>query len=300
MNGLNYKQLLYFWRAARDGGVQRASETLHVTPQAVSGQIRALEQYLGATLFSRQGRGLELTETGRQVADAADQIFALGQQLEESIRRMALPSGELRVGIGDMVPKPMAFHLLRPATELQPQPRLVCREGPLNELLGDLAVHALDLVIADRPLPNGISLRGFSHLLGQFPLAFFGTESCRAQYPGPFPACLDGAPILLPGSNSAIRPALRAWFTRHGIQPRIVGEFDDGALLTAFGREGMGFFPAAAVLESRMLSQYGARCIGQTDEISEQVYAITVERSLERLPALAAVLGASRPIGAAA
>ncbi len=299
MNGLNYKQLLYFWRTARDGGVQRASDSLHVTPQAISGQIRALETYLGAALFARQGRGLELTEAGRQVADMADQIFALGQQLEDSIRRTVLPAAELRVGIGDMVPKPMAFHLLRPATELQPQPRLVCREGPLNELLGDLAVHALDLVIADRPIPNGMSLRGFSHLLGQFPLAFFGTDDCRARHPGPFPGCLDGAPILLPGADSAIRPALRAWFTRHGIQPRIVGEFDDGALLTAFGREGMGFFPAAAVLESRMLSQYGARCIGQTEEISEQVYAITVERSVERLPALAAVLGASRPISEA-
>ncbi|MBV1776508.1 transcriptional activator NhaR [Burkholderiaceae bacterium DAT-1] len=289
MHTLNFKHLQYFWMVARAGGVMRASEQLHVTPQAISGQLRLLEESLGATLLQKQGRGLELTDMGRLVLSYADEIFSLGEELKEavSIGPAGVPR-EFRVGIGDMVPKTVAFHLLQPALQLNPPQRLICREGQMLALLGELAMHRLDLVIADRPLTAEANIKGFNHLLGESSLTVMGTPALCQQYAGTFPACLHGAPFMLPGPDSAIRPRLLSWLAQRQIKLRVVAECDDGALLKAFGKAGAGFFIAPTVLKEEVAADYAVTAIGELTGLSEQFYAISVERQI-RHPAVLAV-----------
>lgn len=294
MSSINFKHLHYFWMVAKSGGVMRASELLHITPQAISGQLRLLDDALGATLLERSGRGLELTDMGRLVLSYADEIFSIGEELKEAVSLG--PAGvprEFRVGVGDMVPKTVAFHLLMPALRLQPAQRLICREGPLPELLADLALHKLDLVIADRPAPADSHIRCFNHLLGESGLAVFGTPVLCEQWHGDFPARLNGAPLLLPGPDAAIRGRLLAWLDQHHIRPRMVAEFDDGALLKAFGKAGAGFFVAPTVLQADICADYGVVAIGGVPSVAEQFYAISVERKL-RHPAVLAVTEQAR------
>lgn len=286
---MNFKHLQYFWTVAKAGGVLRASQQLHVTPQAISGQVRLLEESLGVTLLERNGRVLELTDMGRLVMSYADEIFNLGNELEdavslgpERVRR------EFRVGIGDMVPKTIAFHLLQPALQLNPPQRMICREGRLIELLSDLAIHKLDLVIADRTMPEDTSIKGYNHILGESRLAIFGTSELRDKWPGTFPECLASAPLLLPGNDSAIRTKLIAWFAQRQLRLHIIAEFDDSALLKAFGKAGAGFFAAPMVLSNEICSEYKVVSLGELEGLTEQFFAISVERQL-RHPAVLAV-----------
>jgi LysR family transcriptional activator of nhaA len=252
MGALNYKHLHYFWAVAKAGGVTRASERLHVTPQTISGQLSLFEGMLGEVLFSRVGRHFELTEAGRLVLSYADEIFSLGQELEEALHHR--PTGrppQFRVGVTDAVPKSLAYRLLEPAVQIPEPPRIICREGKVVSLLAELAVHRLDIVIADSPMPPALDVRGFSHLLGESGLTFFATAELAQRLSGVFPLCLDGAPLLLPGEDVAVRPKLTRWFSDKRIRPRITGEFDDGALMKAFGRAGVGIFSAPRRLPRR-------------------------------------------------
>ncbi len=294
MRDLNYKHLHYFWVVAKAGGVARASERLHLTPQAISGQLRMLEDALGSALFRRVGRNLELTDTGRVVLGYAEEIFALGEELQDAMQHG--PAGltqEFRVGIGDMVAKSVVYRLLEPALRLPQPQRIICREGRLVDLLGELAIHRLDLVIADRPMPSNVNIRGFNHLLGECGITFFAAPALAANCKGPFPHNLDGTPLLLPGPDSAVRPRLVSWLQHKKIRPRIVGEFDDGALLKAFGQAGTGVFAAPSVLAGEVARQYGVVPLGETGEVTEQFYAISVERRLSH-PAVVSVSSAAR------
>jgi len=291
---LNYKQLHYFWRVAKDGGVTRASERLHLTPQTLSGQIALLENTLGVQLFRRVGRRLELTETGQLVLSYADEIFQVGSELEEMLRSQ--PSGHpllFRVGIADVVPKAIAYQLLAPATRLQEPIRMVCREDKLERLLAELAIHRLDLVLADSPLPPQTDVKGYSHRLGGCGIRFFATPVLASSLAGDFPARLDDAPLLLPGEGTTMRMQLLGWFDATGIRPRIVGEFDDSALMKAFGSAGTGIFPAPAVIAQEVVRQYGVVDLGGTEAVQERFYAISVERRL-RHPAVVAISEAAR------
>lgn len=294
MSALNYKHLHYFWMVVRQGGIARASEQLHLTPQAISGQLGVLEDALGVKLLRRVGRNLEPTDIGRLVLGYADEIFSLGEELQDALRQGGGGlTQEFRVGIGDMVPKSIAFRLLEPALKLPTPLRFICREGKLIELLAELGIHRLDMVIADRPMPASMNIRGFNHLLGSSGQSFFATPALRAAWPGDFPACLNLAPFLLPGPDSDVRPRLMSWFERHQIRPRIVGEFDDGALLKAFGQAGVGFFAGPQVLVDSIATQYGVVAVGATAEVSEQFYAISVERQITH-PAVLAVSQAAK------
>jgi LysR family transcriptional activator of nhaA len=176
MAALNYKHLYYFWVVAKTGGVTRAAERLHVTAQTISGQIGVFENVLGFALFERAGRGLEPTEAGRIVLGYADAIFRLGAELEDELRnRPHGPTPRFRAGIADVMPKSMAYGLLDSVSHRPDSPRIVCREGTLDSLLADLAVHRLDIVLADRPMPGNLAVRGYSHLLGECGLTFFAT-----------------------------------------------------------------------------------------------------------------------------
>ena len=294
MGTLNYKHLHYFWAVAKAGSVTRASERLHLTPQTISGQLSLFEEVLGEALFNRSGRQFELTEAGRMVLSYADEIFSLGQELEEMLhhRPTDLPL-QFRVGVTDAVPKAVAYQLLEPAMLVEQPPRIVCREGKVADLLAELAVHRLDIVIADSPMPRTIDVRGFSHLLGECGLTFFATAELARQHPGPFPQCLDSAPMLLPGEDVAVRPRLTRWFSDHRIRPRITGEFDDGALMKAFGRAGVGIFAAPTAITEQVMRQHEVVSIGTTEEVIEQFYAISVERKLTH-PAVVAISRAAR------
>lgn len=279
---MNFRHLHYFWMAARAGGVVKAGERLHTTPQTLSSQIKLLEERLGRPLFRREGRRLELTDDGRVALGYADEIFALGAELEEALRaRRGTPRApEFHVGVADSVPKSLAAQLLAPALALPAPVRPVVREGKFADLLADLAVHRLELVIADAPLPRQLSVKAFNHALGGTGVSFFAAPSLTAELAGRFPKCLDGAPLLLPGPGSALRAPLEEWLARHRVQPRIVGEFDDSALAKALGRHGHGVFVAPTVLRAEVCAQFDVQCLGAADGLTEQFYAISSQRRI--------------------
>ena len=293
---MNYKHLHYFWVAAKAGGIVRAGEQLHTTPQTLSSQIKLLEDRLGRKLFRKSGRKLELTDDGRVALRYADEIFGLGNELEAEMRDQHVggkPVLEFRVGVADSVAKPVASRLLAPALGLAQPVRLICVEGKHGELLAQLALHRLDLVIADEPLSRRLSVKAFNHALGSSPMSFFCAPSLLPALKGPFPKCLNGAPMLIQGQASPMRQQLEPWLQRHHLQPRIVGEFDDGALTKAFGRDGHGVFLSPTVLEDETAAQYGVQIIGRSDELTEDFYAISVERRITH-PGVAAITTAAR------
>jgi len=291
---INYKHLRYFWVVAREGGVARASERLHLTPQTISGQLSLLEKHLGVDLFSRVGRNLELTDSGRLVLSYADEIFSLGGELEEVLNQLPDDRPQLfRVGVVDVVPKSIAHRVLQTALQMPEPVRMVCREASLDMLLAELAVHRLDLVLADRTIPPTISMRGFSHKLGECAVSFFATEKLIKKLTGDFPRCLDGAPILLPSSGTQLRSGIDKWLDKHRIHPRMVAEFDDSALMKVFGQQGVGVFIAPAAIEAEVALQYQVSAIGRVDEVQERFYAISVERKVTH-PVVSAVVEAAR------
>ncbi len=277
---MNLKHLRNFWTVARMGGVARAAERLDLTPQTVSGQVKLLEEELGTALFRPAGRGLELTEAGKLALSFADEMLTLGDEMKSALAaRQAHPLPSLRVGITDMVPKSVAYRLLAPVGNLPEPVRLLCREGHIDMLLGELALHRLDMVVADRPMPPGLAVRGHSHKLGESAIGFYAASPLATRC-GAFPGCLDDAPLLLPGPGAAVRGQIEHWLNREHLSPRIMGEFDDGALMKAFGQAGAGFFPAPALLAEEICARYAVQLVGQTDSIRESFWLISAERRI--------------------
>ena len=252
------------------------------------------EDSLGVALFRRAGRGLQLTDAGRRIFHDADEIFALGDALLDTVRDLSEEAVfPFRIGIADSVMKTVAYRLVAPALRLTQSVRLICREGRLNPLLAELAIHRLDMVIADRPMPPNLNVRGYSHLLGESTLTVFAAPALVKTLVGAFPACLDGAPFLLPGEDAGIRTRLEQWFAASQLQPRVIGEFDDNALLNAFGQAGAGLFVAPSATADYVRGQFSVEAVGVIGSISEQIYAITTERHLTH-PAIVAISQAAR------
>ncbi|MEI7446831.1 MAG: transcriptional activator NhaR [Burkholderiales bacterium] len=294
MASLNYKHLHYFWTVAKSGGVGRAAESLHVTAQSISGQLRLLEEQVGARLLRRAGRGVELTETGRMVFEYADRAFTAGDELVDALRsRRGELATTFRVGVSNVLGRSVAFSMLQPALSIPDPPKLLCREGRLPDLLGELAMHRLDMVLSDRPTDASVSVRAFNHLLIDCGIAVLAAPSLAARLRGPFPRCLHDAPWLLHGEESGVRPRLMRWFEGQGIQPRIVAEFDDTALLKAFAQEGVGVFSAPTLVAEEICAALGVIVVGGTEEVREQAFAISVERRLSH-PAVLAISEAAR------
>ena len=294
MEWLNYHHLLYFWVVAREGGLVPAGKVLRLSHPTLSAQIHALEDRLGEKLFAKVGRKLALTDVGRVVFRYADEIFTLGREMVDTVKdRSTGHPLRVDVGIVDVVPKLVVRRLLQPALAIEGGVRLVCHESSYEDLLAKLAVHALDIVISDAPVPAGANVRAFTHLLGDSGLSFFGTRALVAAYRRGFPKSLHGAPVLLPLENLAARRLLGQWFDRHGIRPRVVAEFEDNALLTVFGADGLGLFAAPTAVEREVIQQYGVELLGRADEARERFYAISVERRLKN-PAAIAIAEAAR------
>ena len=286
---INYKQFHYFWAVAKAGSIVRASKQLHLTPQTLSGQIGLLEESLGVALFRRVGRGIELTETGELALTYAEDIFQTGNDLEETLRAGSKERHRVfKVGISDAVPKSIAYRLIAPAMALDEPIKIICREGKLEPLLGELAIHRLDLVLADRPMPSEVDIKGRSHLLSECGVTFFATHKLASIYGGIFPQNIANAPLLMPGEDSAIRKRLMQWLNTQRIQPHIMGEFDDSALMRAFGQAGVGIFSAPSMIADEVKQQHHVISIGETNHVLERFYAISVERRSNH-PAVVAI-----------
>lgn len=294
MDSLNFHHLRYFWVVAREGGLVAAGKVLHLSHPTLSTQIHALEDGLGAKLFTKVGRKLELTEMGRVVFRYADEIFNLGREMVDTVHGRAVGKPlRLNVGIADVVPKLLVLRLLRPALGLPESVRLVCYEDSYEKLLTDLAAHSLDIVISDAPVPSGSPVRAFNHLLGETGVSLFGTRALVKAYKRGFPGSLHGAPMLLPLESLALRRSLNHYFDRSGISPAIVAEFEDSALMKCFGGDGLGFFPAPTAVEKEVSAQYGVELLGRLKNVRESFYAISVERRLKH-PAVVAISSAAR------
>ena len=291
---LNFKHLYYFHAVAKAGAVNRAAEKLHLTPQTLSGQITAFEQRLGTPLFRRSGKRMELTDAGQLALSYAEEIFQVSAELEDALlNRTGARLVPFRVGVADAVPKSIAHQLLAPGLSLDEPARLVCTENRLERLVADLAIHRLDMVLADRPLPANMDVKGYSHPLGECGVGFFAAAALAARIKGPFPRCLHEVPLLLPGEESALRAPLLRWLERQDVAPAIVGEFDDSALMYAFGSAGAGVFPVPMTREVAAALPPGMRQVGETQEVRERFFAISVERRL-RHPAVVAISEAAR------
>lgn len=294
MSSLNYHHLLYFWTVAKEGSIAKASKRLHLAQPTISGQLRLLEESVGERLFHRVGRGLVMTEVGQVVFRYADEIFSLGRELQDVLA--GRPRGRalrLLVGISDLVPKLIAYRILQPALAMPGPVQLVCHEDTPERLLADLAEHRLDVVLADAPATSAIRVKAFNHLLGTCGVALFCASSIAARYRKNFPACLEGAPFLLPAEGSSLRRSMEQWFEAEGIRPRVVGEFKDSALMKTFGQAGAGIFPAPSVIEPEVRQHYRVSVVGRPNSLVERFYAISVERKLKH-PAVVTISEAAR------
>ena len=277
----NYKHLYYFWVVAKEGGISKAAQKLDMAVQTVSAQVRELEKDLGCELLKPAGRGLSLTEAGIAAMQQADQIFQLGEGLPHLVRdAAATPGVRLWVGISDGLPKLVVHRLLQPIIN-EPRLRLLCMEGQFNDLLGNLALHKLDLVISDRPAPSNPNIKLYSHALGSSSIAWYGTAALLAKSAKTFPYNLDELPVLLPTAHTVMRDRLEHWFEQHQLKPHVVGEFEDSALLKTFGASGMGVFPAAESVQEELMSHYAVQRMGHSSGVTEHFYAIGTEKKVQ-------------------
>jgi len=279
---------------AKEGGISRAAEKLHLAQPTLSNQLRKLEKSIGTELFNRVGRSMVLTETGQTVYRFADEIFTLGRELSDTLKGMpSLETVQLTVGVPDVLPKLVVYQLLKPALEFDEKVQLVCYEGKLNDLLADLALHRLDIVLADSPLTPATHIRAFNHLLGESSISIFGKRTLVSKYRNGFPNSLHGAPMLLPTHNTTLRRALEQWFDANDIKPQVMHEFEDSAVLKVFGQHGEGLFASPSTIEEEICRQYRVKSLGKIEQIKEKFYAISVERRLKH-PAVVRISEAAR------
>lgn len=278
---MNYKHLHYFWMVAKEGSIAAAAERLNVTPHTISAQLGLLDDYFGCSLFTKVGRKLELTETGHMALSYASDIFSLGSELEERVRNLdKVRPLVFKVGVVDVVPKSIAYHLLAPAIDQIEHMRMICHEGEINELLAQLALHRLDLVISESPIPSDVSINGYSHRLGNCGTSFVAHPDLIEEIGADFPQNLNGAPFLLPSETTVVRSQLLKWFNKQKIHPRVVGEFDDSALMKAFAHAGKGVMVVPNPIQKEAAEQFGLSLLGTTDEIVNNFYAISIERKI--------------------
>jgi len=288
---LNYQHLYYFWCVAKEGGITRASEKLHLAQPTISGQLAVLEQAIGEKLFYKEGKKLTLTDTGRMVFHYAEDIFALGRELTNMLKGHVGDRGlRFSVGIAHAMPKLLTYRLLSPALSLPESVQLICVEDKAERLLAEIMLHGMDLVLSDTPAMPTPGGRVFNHLLGECSVAVFGTPTLAACYRNGFPHSLNAAPVLLPTGNSALRRSIDQWFDEEDICPEIKAEIEDSVLLKTFASAGAGLFFAPIAVANEIQRQYGVQMLGRIDKVQERFYAITAERKIKH-PAVMAILG---------
>lgn len=291
---INLKHLRYFWAVASHGSITKASQALHLTPQTISGQLRDLEESIGEKLFGRVGRNLVLTETGRMVFSYADEMFQLGIELQDVLDGQTFGIKiTVKFGVAMIVPKLLAYRVLEPVLQMNESTNLICHEAPLVDLLADMSIHKLDAVLSDCPINPSLNIRAYNHPLGGSGITFFSVPEHAKKLEKNFPQNLHDFPFLMPSKSSSLRMNLENWFDQHAIKPRVVAEFEDRALMKAFGERGTGVFTSPQTMEEDVLEKYGVRVIGRTDEVQENFYLISPERRI-RNPAVTAITEAAR------
>ena len=288
MEWLNFHHLRYFWMVARKGGVRKAAEELHVSQPSISAQLRLLEESLGEKLFKRTGRRLVLSEMGELVLTYADEIFAAGRELMNAVKQR--PSGRrlrLNVGMTDSISKMMGFEFLKPALHFPDPTHVVCRMAAIEVLIVQLQAHRLDIVLADEPASSSLKAKTFSHRLGRSGITFCAVPAIAAKLRRNFPQSLNDAPALLPTENMGLRTVLETWFNDQGIRPRLVGEYEDSALMVFCATAGRGFSVVPTVVARAVLKHYGLRVIAKVEECGTEFFAITAERRVKHPAAMA-------------
>lgn len=296
LESLNFHHLRYFAVVAREGSFTLAAKKLGGAQSTVSAQVAALEASLGVSLFVREGRRLSLTEAGRKVKRYADDIFALGKELVDDVHGRRGKDARLRlvVGVDNVLPKLVAYRLIEPAYAIESL-ELYVREGSTERLLGELAVHDIDVLLTDRPTSPGVAFQPYDHALGESAVSVFAAPALAERLKKPFPSFLDGAPMLLPRETSSLRLGLEAWLAERKLRPFVAGTFDDSALLKAFGQAGRGLFVAPSILETEIARQYGVRIVGRIDAVRERYFAVSVERRIKH-PAVVAMTRQARAL----
>lgn len=286
---INYKHLRYFWTVAHEGSIIKASHKLHITPQTISGQLSLLERRIGNPLFSRVGKSLQLTETGRLVLNYADEIFDLGRELSDVLRGApTVGPSEFIVSAASALPKTIVHKIIEPALHIEQPVNLISKEGPVEAILADLAVHKVDMVLSDTPVTSTFSIKAYNHKLGESGLSFFASAALAKKYKKGFPASLNNAPMLMPTKQYAIRQAVDHWLNQNNIYPHIKGQFDDSALMKSFGQAGTGVFYLPSIIEKEVCDMFKVKIIGRTTEVKQVFYAISAERKVKH-PAVAAI-----------
>jgi LysR family transcriptional regulator, transcriptional activator of nhaA len=294
MEWLNYHHLFYFWKVLRAGSISRACEELRLAPPTISAQLRSLEKQLGEKLLRKSGRNLAPTEVGQMVFRYAEEIFTLGQDLVDAVKQR--PTGKplrLVIGVDDVLPKEIARQLIDPAFSLPETVHIICHEASLEKLVAKLALHELDVVLSDAPVTPTLNIRAYNHHLGECGVVWMAAPSLAKVYRRRFPKSLTGAPILLPTDHTAIRRQLDRWLEHEGLRPIVVGEFDDFALLRAFGQRAAGIFPVPAILEKEFRKLYDVQLLGSASGVSAHFYAVSIERRLKH-PAVVAISETAR------
>lgn len=281
MEWLNYHHLRYFQAVAKEGGLRPAAEKLHVSPPSISAQIRELEEALGEKLFRRSGRKKVLTEAGQIALRHADEIFSLGRELVSAVKQRPTERPvRLQVGVADAMPKLVSFEILKPVLAGGAAVHLVCREGKLEDLLGQLAAHRLDIVLADEPAPSTAKIRAFNHPLGESGVTICAAAPLAKKLRRGFPCSLHDAPAFLPAENTILRRSLESWFRTLQIRPHVLAEFEDAALMKVAAAHANGFVPIPTVVVEEAVSRYRLQVIGATERVRDQFYAITAERTI--------------------
>jgi len=285
----NYRHLYYFWVVAKEGSMSKAAERLNMAIQTISAQVHELEKTLGYLLFKPAGRGLALTESGFAALAIADQIFLLGEKLPEAVREAAnSPKTKITVGISDGLSKLVTRQLLAPILEKN-DVQLIAHDGEFEDLLADLALHRLDIVLADRPAPVNKNLHVYSKELLKSSIAWFGPSKVLNRSKKAFPQCLNDLPILLPTAHSKVRHLIDQWFVQNSINPNIAGEFEDSALLKTFAASGLGVFPAGKIIAKDLKETYHMDMLGNCEDIYGYFYAIRSEKKIQH-PLIEAII----------
>jgi Transcriptional regulator len=294
MEFLNYHHLRYFWAVAKEGGLTKAAAKLHVSQPTISAQIQSLEAVLGGKLFRRTGRNLRLTDVGQHVLSYAEEIFSIGQDLLSSVKQRPTSRPlRLHLGVADALPKLVTYRIIEPIFSLQQPVQVSCWETKLSDMLVELTAYRLDIVLADEPASSGVNARIFNHLLGECGVTFCAEATLASKLRSGFPKSLNGAPALLPMANTGLRRSIEKWFHTNDIRPRLVGEFEDPALLHVLAFHGLGFIPVATLVAKEAATRFGFGVIGRTDACRQRFYAITPERKLTH-PAVTAITSAAR------
>ncbi len=282
MNWLNYQHLYYFWHAAHFGSVTRASRELRLAQPTISAQIRTFEDVIGEKLFERAGRNLKLTEAGRTVYDYAEKIFSLGGELLDVLDgKTVAKQKEFKVGISEVIPKTLVYRIIKPLFNQPYDMKVLCLEDRVDKLLADLAVGAIDIVISDRPIPQSVKVKGYSRYLGSSSVSILGSSTYKRRLKKTFPDSLNGARMLVPSSESILHNELMHWLHRNDLTPRIVGTFQDTALMKIAARDQLGIIPIPTVIAGEVCREYGLEIIGTLAEVQEKIFIISLERKIK-------------------